>query len=44
MVVSRYVIPTGIPFVDGLSTGPSGFGVSQIHIKKSIEGGKILTK
>ena len=29
MVVSRYAIPTGIPCVDGLSTGPSGFGVSQ---------------
>ena len=26
MVVSRYAIPTGIPRVDGLSTGPPGFG------------------
>ena len=29
MVVSRYAIPTGISCVDGLSTGPSGFGASQ---------------
>ena len=29
MVVSRYAIPTGIPRIDGLSTGLSGFGVSQ---------------
>ena len=29
MVVSRYAIPTGIPHVDELSTGPPGFGVSQ---------------
>ena len=28
MVVSRYAIPTGIPGVDGLSTGPSGFRAS----------------
>ena len=28
MMVSRYVIPTGIPLVDGLSTGPPGFGTS----------------
>ena len=28
MVVSRYVIPIGIPRVDGLSTRPPGFGVS----------------
>ena len=28
MVVSRYTIPTGILCVDGLSTGPLGFGVS----------------
>ena len=30
MVVSRYVIPIGIPCVDGLSTGPPGFRVSQV--------------
>ena len=29
MVVSRYVTPTGIPCVDGLSTGPLGFGTFQ---------------
>ena len=28
MVVSRYAIPTGIPSVDGLSTGPSFWGVT----------------
>ena len=28
MVVSRYAIPIGILYVDGLSTGPLGFGVS----------------
>ena len=28
MVVPRYEIPTGIPCVDGLSTGPLSFGVS----------------
>ena len=28
MEVSRYAILTGIPRVDGLSTGPPGFGVS----------------
>ena len=28
LVVSRYAIPTGILWVDGLSTGPLGFGVS----------------
>ena len=33
MVVSRYVIPTGTHHVDGLSTGPPGFGVSQLGIK-----------
>ena len=27
MVVSRYAIPTSILRVDGLSTGPPGFGV-----------------
>ena len=32
MVVSRYTIPTGIPRVDGLSTGPWGFGASQLGI------------
>ena len=31
MVVSRYAIPTGIPRVDGLSMGPSGFGARR-HI------------
>ena len=29
MMVLRYAIPTGIPQVDGLSAGPSGFRVSQ---------------
>ena len=33
MVVSRDVIPTGIPCVDGLSTGPPGFGASQLGIR-----------
>ena len=33
MVVSRYAIPTGIPCVDGLSTGPPGFGVLQTVFK-----------
>ena len=28
-VVSGYLKSIGIPLVDGLSTGPSGFGVSQ---------------
>ena len=28
MVVWGYAIPTGIPCVDGLSTGPLGFGMS----------------
>ena len=28
LVVLRYAIPTGIPCVDKLSTGPSGFEVS----------------
>ena len=28
LVVSRYAIPTGIPHIDELSTGPPGFGVS----------------
>ena len=27
-MVSRYAIPTGIPQVDGWSTGPPGFGAS----------------
>ena len=26
MVVSRYAIPTGIPWVEGLSTGPQVLG------------------
>ena len=33
MVVSRYAIPTGIPCVDGLSTRPPGFKVSQSFCK-----------
>ena len=33
MVVSRYVIPIGILRVDGLSTGLSGFRVSQLGIR-----------
>ena len=33
MVVSRYAIPTGILRVDGLSTGPPSFRVSQLGIK-----------
>ena len=28
MVVSKYTIPTGIPCVEGLSTGPPGFRLS----------------
>ena len=35
MVVLRYVIPTGIPCVEGLSTGPPGFRASQfVYIPK----------
>ena len=34
-VVSRYVIPIGIPQVDGWSTGPPGFGASHVRIKTS---------
>ena len=34
MVESRYAIPIGILRVDGLSMGPSGFGVSQGHLDK----------
>ena len=30
---TRYATPTGISFVDGLSTGPPGFGVSQLGIR-----------
>ena len=30
MVISKYVIPTGIPRVDGLLMGPPGFRVSQL--------------
>ena len=29
IVVLRYATPTGIPRVDGLSMGPSGFWMSQ---------------
>ena len=32
-VVSGYLKSTGIPRVDGLSTGPPGFGASQLGIK-----------
>ena len=32
-VVSRYAILTSIPQVEGLSTGPPGFGVSQLGIR-----------
>ena len=32
MVVSRYEIPTGIPLVDGLSTGPPNFRVTCFEI------------
>ena len=32
MVVSRYAIPIGIPHIDGLSTEPLGFGVSQTSL------------
>ena len=33
MVVLRYAIPTGIPRIEGLSTGPPSFGVSQLGIR-----------
>ena len=33
MVVSRYAIPIGIPFINMLSTGPPNFVVSQLHIR-----------
>ena len=33
MVVSRYAIPTSIPCVDRLLTGPLGFGASQLGIE-----------
>ena len=33
MVVSRYAIPISIAYVDGLSTGPLGFGASQFGIR-----------
>ena len=32
-VVSSYPKSTGIPWVDGLSTGPPGFGSSQFGIR-----------
>ena len=32
MVVSRYAIPICIPRVDGLSTGPPGFGASHTFL------------
>ena len=32
-VVSRFAIPKGVPCVDGLSTGLSGFGASQLGIR-----------
>ena len=36
MVVLRYAIPIGISCVDGLSTGPPGFGASQLGIRAYI--------
>ena len=33
MVVSRYVIPSGILHVDGLSMGTSGFEASHLGIR-----------
>ena len=33
MVVSIYVIPTGILRIDRLSIGPSGFRTSQLDIR-----------
>ena len=33
MVVSRYAIPISILCIDGLSTGPPGFGASQLGIR-----------
>ena len=32
-VVLGYSKPIGIPWVDGLSMGPSGFGASQLGIR-----------
>ena len=32
MVVLRYAIPIGISHVDGLSTGPPGFGASHTFL------------
>ena len=32
MVVSSYAIPIGISRIDGLSTEPPGFGVSQTSL------------
>ena len=32
-VVSSNTISTSFPLVDGVSTGPSGFGVSQFGIR-----------
>ena len=34
VAVSRNAIPTGIPCVDKLSTGPPGFGASQVVQKE----------
>ena len=34
-VISGYPKSTGIPWVDGLSTGPLGFGASQMSLKQS---------
>ena len=34
--VSRYAIPIGILYVDGLSTGPLGFEASQLRIKAKV--------
>ena len=36
MVVSRYAIPIGILYIDGLSTGPPGFGASQLSINAKV--------
>ena len=35
-VVSRYVIPIGIPQVDGWSTRPPGFGASRLGIRAQV--------
>ena len=35
-VVSRYVIPIGIPQVNDWSTRPPGFGTSQLDIRAKV--------